>query len=236
MPFHVGVDDLERGAQPLTRYRARHLCKRQMGGHQRDAHLFAPQEHDRERGASSRREIFRVAGKCIACVEQGAFLNGSRDHGGELAVHAAIAGTVQHANDVGGVAHVQMPRGHRMRGGHMQHFKEAGAVHARGLRGNVGFEDQRQAEQLCGRGEQFGVAGDNKICSPGRLRQRHTGVRPDSCRLPRGDDDPRLVHYILISTNASSRRRRSHNSVSSSALLSRMAAYAFCRRTSSVLS
>ena len=68
---------------------------------------------------------------------------------------------------------------------------------------------------------QVGCAGDGRVVA-------HADVA--------GDDDARGVHYILVSTNASSRKRRNHNSVSSSALLSRMAANARCRRTSSVLS
>ena len=85
-------------------------------------------------------------------------------------------------------------------------------------------------------GEQFGVGRHHDIGLPCGLRQGDAGVRTYPCRFTRRDDDSRYVHYILISTNASSRNRRSHSSVSSSALLSRMAAKARCRRTSSVLS
>ena len=52
-------------------------------------------------------------------------------------------------------------------------------------------------------------------------------VRPHTGWFPRRNDDTRYVHYILVSMKASSRNRRSHNSVSSSALLSRIAANAF---------
>src|SRR6266446_6125202 len=86
-----------------------------------------------------------------------------------------------------------------------------------------------------------------------RKREHDAEVGTYSRWLSRRDDDPRYVHYttfyfstdmtkrcgmiyILTSTKASSRKRRSQSSVSSSALLSRMAAKARCRRMSSVLS
>ena len=75
--------------------------------------------------------------------------------------------------------------------------------------------------------KQLRVAGDHQIGRPVLPGERDAGVGSDSRRFTRGDDDARDAHYILISTNASSRSRRSQSSVSSSALLSRIAANAF---------
>ena len=82
------------------------------------------------------------------------------------------------------------------------------------------------------------------FASPATTRSAGQSLRASATQasgpIPAGSPEVTTMrgtsHYILISTNASSRSRRSHSSVSSSALLSRIAAKAFWRRTSSVLS
>ena len=109
----------------------------------------------------------------------------------------------------------------------VEHPQVTGALREARLRGMIGLQPQGQGKGSRRLAEQAGIAGDNQVRGVVRLRQHDAGVRTDAGRLAGGDDDPREMHYILISMNASSRRRLSHSSVSSSALLSRIAANAF---------
>ena len=95
--------------------RARHLRKRQVGGHQRDPQPAVHQHHDRQRRAGPRGQILGVAGECEARLDERALLHRGRHHRGELPVHATIASSIEHFDDVGGIARIEQPCYHRLR-------------------------------------------------------------------------------------------------------------------------
>ncbi len=97
----VGVNDLEsRPQRSSAGNRARHVGQRQVGGHEGNGQTFTLQQHHRQDRTRSRREILGMSRKVEARIHECALLHGSRDHGGELAVHAPIAGPVQHRDHV----------------------------------------------------------------------------------------------------------------------------------------
>ena len=223
----IAVHDLEGRAQPLGGDRARDLGERQMGGDERHAQGGVLQHHHGQGGAGSRREVLGVSREIEARFDERALLYRCRHHGGELAAQAAVASPIEHGDDGGGVARVELPGHHRMRCRHIEELERTGSRDRGSGRGVVSRDERCGARGRRRLREKPRVAGDHQVGRPVRPCERDAGVRPDTRRLTRGDDDARDAHYILISTNASSRSRRSQSSVSSSALLSRIAANAF---------
>ncbi len=215
---------------------ARHIAQGQVRGDQRHPQLIVDQQHHGQRRASSFRKIFGMAAETVSGIHEGTFLHRRGHHGRKFAVGAAVAGTVQHFNHVGCIAYIRMP-GHDLAARRDVHdLQGAVAMRLGKPRGVVAFESQGQPKRRSRGRQQVRVGGNHQVGFPVSLRQTDAGIRSHTGGFPRRNDDARYVHYILVSTKASSRKRRNHNSVSSSALLSRIAANAFCRRTSSVLS
>ncbi len=147
-----------------------------------------------------------MAAEYVSGIHQGALLHGRGDHGREFAVQAAVAGPIQHLDDVCGIAGIRLTRNHLAHGGNMQDLEDAGAMCGAGQGGGIVFDAQRQPERPGGVFEKVGVAGDDEVSRPIPLGQRDAGVRPYARGFSRRDDDPRYVHYIWISEMTQSRR------------------------------
>ena len=81
-----------------------------------------------KRGARPGGKVLGMSGELEACIHERALLHRCRDHCGELAVHASIAGPIQHSDDVARVARVERARGHRLRRRNVQQLEDAGAM------------------------------------------------------------------------------------------------------------
>ena len=103
------------------------------------------------------------------------------------------------------------------------------------------IERDVETDQVRALRQQRAAADDGKRAGEFETGESEAQIRTDAGRFSRGDrDGPGLALFLefqsLYSTYASSRRRRSHSSVSSSAFDSRSAVNARWRRTSSVVS
>src|SRR5688500_15089340 len=205
-----------------------------MSGGQRHAQAVGGQQHHRVPRAGALGQVFGVAGELNAGIVDDALLHRRGDHGRELAAHAAVDGTVEHREHMARIEDIELAggAGHAQR--HVQHPQRSGPRGPRGP-GIVGLEEDVGAQELRALGEQLVAADDDQFGGKPGLRECETEIRADAGGFTRGDG------YLdgcqsLYSTYASSRMRRSHSSVSSSALDSRSAVNARWRRTSSVLS
>src|SRR5688572_4103516 len=188
------------------------------------------------RAAGTLGEILSVSRELDSRIVDHALLHWSSDHRREFTGHASVDCTIEHLQDVARVGAIELT-GTNFRGDRdVKDAQRAGAVHGWCCAGRVGEQRHGLLQLLSACLQNFSVAGDDELARPGAACDIDTEVRPDACRLAAGQDEPGRRHYILYSTNASSRSRRSHNSVSSSAFASRNSANARWRRLSSVAS
>src|SRR6185436_9183777 len=163
-----------------------------------------------------------------------ALLHRRRDHGRELAAPRAVDGEIEQRQHVARIGRIE-PTGDAGRA--QRHVEHPQGTRSGRVGGFVGSERQLEAQQLRPLGEQRAVADDDQLRGKVLLGEREAEIRSDAGGFSRGDRDPlALGVQSLYSTYASSRRRRSQSSVSSSALASRSRWNACWRIMSCVLS
>ncbi len=183
-----------------------------MSGHQRHAQLAAEQQHDRQRRAGSSREIFGVADERVAGVHERALLHRRGHHGGEFAVHTAVAGAVQHLDHVGGVARIRLPGDDGRRVGMCMTLRVPARCAFARLRGVVALEVAAAAS-----GWPAVAASKSVSAATTRSASQSVCARPTQASGPIPAGSPEVMTmrgmytaaraYILISTKASSRNR-----------------------------
>ncbi len=195
--------------------------QRQVRGGQCDSQRAAGQQHHRTLHAAALRQVFRVAGERDAGVVDDALLHRRGDHGVELGPRGirrvARSSSVEHP---AGIACVEPAGVHRRGKGHVLDPE----MLAGRASGSAQLRCARAASRRC-----ISQADDLEVGAGRRQRWRRKHARrgPDRCRPVRRRSAPGAARRALtgaqtsVSTKASSRRRRSHSSVSSSALLSR---------------
>ncbi len=185
-----------------------------MRRHERDAHRLARQHHDRARDAAGRGQIFGVSAERDARIVDHALLHGRGDHGGELTAATPVDRAIQQREHVARIAGIESTRDDGPRNGMMLDDEPSGGFGDGDAQRTGAFVEQRaidEADDLAA-----------EVFAQGELRERDAEVRADAGGLAGGQRD--ACPQLMISTNASSRSRRSHSSVSSSALLSRSCA------------
>ena len=103
-------DDL---AQEFRGDRVRNGFDRQMGGHQRNAHLLRRQHHHHFRAVRALFEEFRMPGKGYTRFVDDAFVDGAGDQSGKFALQATVAGARKGFNDIVTVFRAELARDDR---------------------------------------------------------------------------------------------------------------------------